>query len=166
MHAAWASGVLARGKRMILLPPSAKVCGHSRPMGFCEVGDAMHFPLEPLPPFGDSASWPLKGEWTDAACGALACAPYCFILPKIMLCGWEYSQPPSTAAFLSLETASRLPGQCSRRASSRGCVMPVGSFLSASYYEKAPGQLAVAWGLMGLCVAVEPLRSRRIRTSD
>ena len=69
MHAAWASGVLARGKRMILLPPSAKVCGHSRPMGFCEVGDAMHFPLEPLPPFGDSASWPLKGEWTDAACG-------------------------------------------------------------------------------------------------
>lgn len=69
MHAAWASGVLARGKRMILLPPSAKVCGHSRPIGFCEVGDAMHFPLEPLPPFGDSASWPLKGEWTDAACG-------------------------------------------------------------------------------------------------
>lgn len=67
MHAAWASGVLARGKRMILLPPSAKVCGHSRPMGFCEVGDAMHFPLEPLPPFGDSASWPLKGEWTDTA---------------------------------------------------------------------------------------------------
>ena len=54
---------------MILLPPSAKVCGHSRPMGFCEVGDAMHFPLEPLPPFGDSASWPLKGEWTDTACG-------------------------------------------------------------------------------------------------
>lgn len=69
MHAAWASGVLARGKRMILLPPSAKVCGHSRPMGFCEIGDAMHFPLEPLPPFGDSASWPLKGEWTDTACG-------------------------------------------------------------------------------------------------
>lgn len=69
MHAAWASGVLARGKRMILLPPSAKVCGHSRPMGFCEVGDAMHFPLEPLPPFGDSASWPLKGEWTDTAGG-------------------------------------------------------------------------------------------------
>lgn len=69
MHAAWASGVLARGKRMILLPPSAKVCGHSRPMGFCEVGDAMHFPLEPLPPFGDSASWPLKGEWMDTACG-------------------------------------------------------------------------------------------------
>lgn len=69
MHAAWASGVLARGKRMILLPPSAKVCGHSWPMGFCEVGDAMHFPLEPLPPFGDSASWPLKGEWTDTACG-------------------------------------------------------------------------------------------------
>ena len=69
MHAAWASGVLARGKRMILLPPSAKVCGHSRLMGFCEVGDAMHFPLEPLLAFGDSASWPLKGEWTDAACG-------------------------------------------------------------------------------------------------
>lgn len=69
MHAAWASGVLARGKRMILLPPSAKVCGHSWPMGFCEVGDAMHFPLEPLPPFGDSASWPLKGEWTDTAGG-------------------------------------------------------------------------------------------------
>lgn len=69
MHAAWASGVLARGKRMILLPPSAKVCGHSRPMGFCEVGDAMHFPLEPLPPFGDSASWPLKAEWTDTAGG-------------------------------------------------------------------------------------------------
>ena len=69
MHAAWASGVLARGKRMILLPPSAKVCGHSRPMGFCEVGDAMHFPLEPFPPFGDSASWPLKGEWTDTAGG-------------------------------------------------------------------------------------------------
>ena len=38
-------------------------------MGFCEVGDAMHFPLEPLPPFGDSASWPLKGEWTDTAGG-------------------------------------------------------------------------------------------------
>ena len=55
------------GKRMILLPPSAKVCGHSRPMGFCEVGDAMPCPLEPLPPFGDSASWPLKGEWTDTA---------------------------------------------------------------------------------------------------
>lgn len=44
MHAAWASGVLARGKRMILLPPSAKVCGHSRPMGFCEVGDAVALP--------------------------------------------------------------------------------------------------------------------------
>lgn len=69
MHAAWASGVLARGKRMILLPPSAKVCGHSRPMGFCEVGDAMPCPLEPLPPFGDSASWPLKGEWMDTAGG-------------------------------------------------------------------------------------------------
>lgn len=69
MHAAWASGVLARGKRMILLPPSGKVCGHSWPMGFCEVGDAMPCPLEPLPPFGDSASWPLKGEWTDTACG-------------------------------------------------------------------------------------------------
>lgn len=69
MHAAWASGVLARGKRMILLPPSAKVCGHSRPMGFCEVGDAMHFLLELLLAFGDSASWPLKGEWTDTAGG-------------------------------------------------------------------------------------------------
>ncbi len=62
-------GCLLGGKRMILLPPSAKVCGHSRPMGFCEVGDAMHFPLEPLPPFGDSASWPLKGEWMDTAGG-------------------------------------------------------------------------------------------------
>lgn len=69
MHAAWASGVHAWGKGMILLPPSPKVCGHSWPMGFCEVGDAMHFPLEPLPPFGDSASWPLKGEWTDTAGG-------------------------------------------------------------------------------------------------
>lgn len=69
MHAAWASGVLARGKRMILLPPSAKVCGHSRPMGFCEVGDAMPFPLEPLPAFREPASWPLKGEWTDTAGG-------------------------------------------------------------------------------------------------
>ena len=44
MHAAWASGVLARGKRMILLPPLPKVCGHSRPMGFCEVGDAVALP--------------------------------------------------------------------------------------------------------------------------
>lgn len=69
MHAAWASGVLAWGKGMILLPPSAKVCGHSRPMGFCEVGDAMPCPLEPLPAFVDSASWPLKGEWMDAAGG-------------------------------------------------------------------------------------------------
>lgn len=67
MHAAWASGVLAWGRGMMLLPPFPKVYRHSRPMGFCEVGDAMHFPLEPLPPFGDSASWPLKGEWTDTA---------------------------------------------------------------------------------------------------
>ena len=29
----------------------------------------MPFPLEPLPAFGDSASWPLKGEWTDTAGG-------------------------------------------------------------------------------------------------
>ena len=69
MHATWASGVHAWGKEMILPPPSAKVCGHSRPMGFCEVGDAMHFPLEPLLAFGVSASWPLKGEWTDTAGG-------------------------------------------------------------------------------------------------
>ncbi len=69
MHAAWASGVLARGKGMILLPPSPKVCGHSWPMGFCEVSDAMPCPLEPLPAFVDSASWPLKGEWTDAVGG-------------------------------------------------------------------------------------------------
>ena len=139
MHAAWASGVLARGKRVILLPPSAKVCGHSRPMGFCEVGDAMPFPLEPLPAFREPASWPLKGEWTDAACGvdglgvtdamsaaegrcnkrstlrsplqraALACAPHCFILPKIMSCGWEYSQPPCTAAFPSSGNRFSLP---------------------------------------------------------
>lgn len=69
MHAAWASGVHAWGKGMILPPPSAKVCGHSRPMGFCEVGDAKPFPFEPLPDFRDSASWPLKGEWMDAASG-------------------------------------------------------------------------------------------------
>lgn len=31
--------------------------------------DAMPFPLEPLPAFWDSASWPLKGEWTNAAGG-------------------------------------------------------------------------------------------------
>ena len=69
MHAAWASGVPAWGKGMILLPPSAKVCGHSWPMGFCEVSDAMPCPLEPLPDFREAASWLLKGEWTDAAGG-------------------------------------------------------------------------------------------------
>lgn len=69
MHAAWASGVLAWGKRMILLPPSPKVCGHSWPMSFCEVSDAMPCPLEPLPDFREAASWLLKGEWTDAAGG-------------------------------------------------------------------------------------------------
>lgn len=31
--------------------------------------DAMPFPLEPLPDFREAASWPLKGEWTDAAGG-------------------------------------------------------------------------------------------------
>lgn len=69
MHAAWASGVPAWGKGMIPLPPSAKVCGHSRPMGFCEVGDAMPFPFEPLPDFREAVSWLLKGEWMDAAGG-------------------------------------------------------------------------------------------------
>ena len=33
------------------------------------VGDAMPFPLEPLPDFCEAASWPLKGEWTDIAGG-------------------------------------------------------------------------------------------------
>lgn len=62
-------GCLLGEKGMILLPPSAKVCGHSWPMGFCEVSDAMPCPLEPLPDFREAASWPLKGEWTDAAGG-------------------------------------------------------------------------------------------------
>lgn len=31
--------------------------------------DAMPFPLEPLPDFREAASWPLKGEWTDAVGG-------------------------------------------------------------------------------------------------
>ena len=91
---------------------------------------------------------------------ALACAPHCFILPKIMSCGWEHSQPPCTAAFSLLETASRLPGQCSRRACSWGCVMPVGSFLSVSYYGKAPRTTCCRLGADGVTcgrrASVEP----------
>lgn len=159
MHAAWAAGVLAWGKGIEPFPASGAICflGCSKVNGW--ILRAGWMVLARRMQRARQKEGATNAVRCVARCNALrwlmqhaalAYAPHCIICPKMKSRGREYGQPPRAAASLSSETASRLSVQCSRRGHSLGCVMPAGSFLSASYYEIAPRATCCRLGADGV----------------